>query len=411
MERWQNDRWFVSPWNYEKEVMSGNRFPEKTVIHDVTLRDGEQQAGMVLTCDDKIRIAEKLAAAGVDRIEAGMPLVSPDDEKAIREIVKHKFGCKIFGFSRCIVDDVYRNADCGVDGIVLEIPSSSHIIEKAYLWKAETAVEKAIKATLAAKDAGLYTAFFTIDASRADINWLIKLLQRVAAEGHMDSIVLVDTMGVLSPRAVAFFVGKMQAAFPGIPLEAHFHNDFGLALINTIEALRLGVPVAHVSVCSIGERSGGAALEELAVALPALYGADTSIALDKLYDLCKTVVDLGGHRLPTNKALVGDLLYSIESGIPATWWIRCKDTAPTEVFPILPTVTGHREPEIVLGKGSGEDSVRVWLKNINEAVEDGKIPDLLMRVKMASLRKKGLLNEKEFKDVVNAAKEDWSDSQ
>lgn len=409
MKLWNNDKWFVSPLNYEEEILRDNKFPEMVEIHDITLRDGEQQAGMVLTCDEKLRIAEKMAEAGVDRIEAGMPLVSPDDEKAIREIVRHKFGPKIFGFARCIVDDVYRNADCGVDGLVIEIPSSFHIIEKGYRWEPEKAIEKAVQATQAAKEAGLYTAFFTIDASRAEIPWLVRLLKQVASEGHMDSIVLVDTMGVLTPQAVALFVKTMQAAFPGVPLEAHFHNDFGLALVNTIEALRLGVPVAHVSVCGIGERSGGAALEELAVALPALYGAKTNIVLDKLYDLCKLVVDLGGHRLPTNKPLVGELLYSIESGIPATWWTRCKDTARTEVFPILNTVTGHREPEILLGKGSGEDSVKVWLEKIGESVEECRIPDLLARVKMASLRKKGMLCEKEFADIVAAARKEWAE--
>lgn len=410
MERWSNNKWFVSPWNYRDEVAAGNRFAPRIEIHDVTLRDGEQQAGMVLTCDDKVRIAERLAAAGVDRIEAGMPLVSPDDEKAVREIVRQRFGAKIFGFARCIEEDVYRNAECGVDGVVIEIPSSFHIIEKAYRWKAEAAVEKAILATRAAKEVGLYTAFFTIDASRADINWLIKLLKEVAAEGHMDSIVLVDTMGVLSPQAVGFFVRKMRAAFPGIPLEAHFHNDLGLALVNTIEALRLGVPVAHVSVCGIGERSGGAPLEELAVALPALYGANSGIILDKLYELCSLVVKLGGHRLPSNKALVGELLYSIESGIPASWWLRCKDTAPTEVFPILNKVTGHREPEILLGKGSGEDSIRLWLSEIG-ATEEDDVRELLFRVKTASLRKKGMLTKREFAGIVKAAREERTESE
>lgn len=397
---WKTDMWFVSPWNYEPEVVTDNHFAEKLVIHDITLRDGEQQAGVVFTTDDKLRIAEKLAEAGVHRIEAGMPAVSPADEKAIREIVKRRFGCQIFGFARCLVEDVRRVADCGVDGVVVEIPSSEHIIEKAYLWPPQNAVEKAIRATRAAKEAGLYTVFFTIDASRANLAWLTELLRRVAAEGHVNAIALVDTMGVCSPQAIRFFVRHMQAHFPGIPLEAHFHNDLGLALANTIEALRLGVPVAHVSVCGIGERAGGAPLEELVLALETLYGVKTGVRMGKLYELGQLTVELAGHRLPTNKPLVGERLFHIESGIPTTWWLRCRDVAPTEVFPFRPELMGQPEPRIVLGKGSGEDSVRAWLAKLGVTLDEASVQDLLLRVKLASLEKKGLLEREEFEALV-----------
>ena len=129
---WKTENWFVSPWNYFDEAVKDHQPPEKVKIHDVTLRDGEQRARIIFTKDDKIRIAEKLAEAGVHRIEAGMPAVSPRDEAAIREIVKRNLKSEIFCFSRCMVDDVNRAADCGVDGIVIEIPSSTYLIEQAY---------------------------------------------------------------------------------------------------------------------------------------------------------------------------------------------------------------------------------------------------------------------------------------
>src|SRR3989339_1541826 len=108
---WKTDNWFVSPWNYQEEVTQGFKPPKKVRIHDVTLRDGEQQAGIIYRKQDKVRIAEKLAEAGVHRIETGMPAVSPMDEAAIREIVKRNLGPEIFCFSRCIVDDLKRAAD------------------------------------------------------------------------------------------------------------------------------------------------------------------------------------------------------------------------------------------------------------------------------------------------------------
>jgi isopropylmalate/homocitrate/citramalate synthase len=123
-EPWKTDKWFVSPWNFNDAVRAEFHFPNSVHIHDITLRDGEQQTGVIFTKDDKIRIAEGLAEAGVHRIEAGMPVVSPSDMAAIKEIVKRNLGPKVFAFSRCMVDDVKRAVDCGVSGVVMEVPSS-----------------------------------------------------------------------------------------------------------------------------------------------------------------------------------------------------------------------------------------------------------------------------------------------
>jgi isopropylmalate/homocitrate/citramalate synthase len=119
---WKTDKWFTSPWNHDPEVASGYQFPEEIKIHDVTLRDGEQQSGVVFTSDEKIRIAEALAEAGVHRIEAGLPAVSKDDEKAVRAIASRGLPSEIYAFSRCMIDDAKRAVDCGVDGVVMEIP-------------------------------------------------------------------------------------------------------------------------------------------------------------------------------------------------------------------------------------------------------------------------------------------------
>ncbi len=187
-EKWKTKDWFVSAWNYEEEVLKKLNFPKKVKFHDATLRDGEQQAGLVFNKDEKIRIAEKLAEAGIDRIEAGMPAVSKQDEEAIKEIVKRNLGPEIFVFSRCVLDDVKRAVDCGVDGIVIEIPSSKHIIEKAYGWTVEKAMEMPIEATRFARENGLYTVFFPVDMTRAELDWFFALIDKVSTEGHMDAL-------------------------------------------------------------------------------------------------------------------------------------------------------------------------------------------------------------------------------
>jgi len=395
-EPYRSKNWFTSPWNYVSEVSRDYHFSKAIQIHDITLRDGEQQAGLVLRADDKVAIAEKLAEAGVDRIEAGMPAVSRDDEKAIREIARRKLGPKVFAFARCLVEDVKRAEDCGVDGVVIEIPSSEHIIRHAYGWEPEKAIDLSVKATQAAKEAGLFTVFFTIDASRADLTWLLKLIGYVAKEGHMDALSLVDTMGACSPGAIRYFVRKVQEQFPGTQLEAHFHNDYGLATANTLEALALGVKVAHVSVCGIGERAGGAALEDVVLALKTLYGVETSVKTEKLFDLCQEVLERTGHRVPDNKSICGKGLFHVESGIPATWLRRCQGELVTEVFPMRWELMGQPEPSIVLGKGSGEESVKQWLTDLGAQATPQQLTKITLMVKDLSLAKKGLITREEF---------------
>src|SRR5208282_1706919 len=233
---WKTNDWFVSEWDYADEVTKDFKFAKNIKIHDVTLRDGEQQTGIILSKDEKIRIAERLAEAGVHRIEAGMPVVSPSDMAAIKEIVKRKLGPKIFAFSRCMVDDVKRAVDCGVSGIVMEVPSSTHIIEYAYKWPLEKAIDLSIESTAYAHSQGLEIVFFPIDFSRADMKWVLDLILRVANEGHMDALALVDTFGVVSPHAMQYLVREVKKRI-NKRLEAHFHMDFGMGIANTIMAL------------------------------------------------------------------------------------------------------------------------------------------------------------------------------
>ena len=227
-----------------------------------------------------------MAEAGVHRIEAGMPVVSPSDTAAIKEIVKRNLGPQIFAFSRCMVDDVKRAVDCGVKGIVMEVPSSTHIIQYAYKWQLEKAIDLSIESTAYAHSQGLEVVFFPIDFSRAEMKWVLDLITRVANEGHMDALALVDTFGVLAPHAVPYLVREAKKRI-NKRLEAHFHMDFGMGVANTVMALAEGVEVVHSTVLGLGERAGNVPLEETAMALLTLYGVDTGIKYDKLYKLAQ----------------------------------------------------------------------------------------------------------------------------
>ena len=398
---WKTDKYFVSPLNYLPEVTKDYHIPPKIKIHDITLRDGEQETGVALQQDEKVAIAEALAEAGVHRIEAGMPAVSKQDENAIREMVKRNLGPEIFAFCRCIPDDVRLAADCGVSGVIVEIPSSEHIIEYGYQWPLSKAIQASVDATRLAHELGLYTVFFTIDATRADFNKLFQIIEAVAADGHMDALTLVDTMGVATPAAIRYYVRMMRARLQR-PLEAHFHNDFGLANANSLAALEEGAEVVHSTVLGMGERAGQASTEQLALALELMYGVKTGIKLDRLYNLTQVVQKLTGHITPLNQPIAGADMYKLESGIPANWWIKCKDEHPTEVFPVLPSLIGAHDVEVVLGKGSGTDSVAWWLGRIGQPVPPlDQLLELTMQVKEISMKKHGLLTEDEFRALVD----------
>lgn len=397
---WKTEKWFVSPWNYEPEVTSKFQFPpaKEIKIHDITLRDGEQQAGIAYTLEDKMKIAKALAEAGVHRIETGMPAVSKEDERAIKEIVQANFGPEIFAFSRCMVSDVKLAKECGVKGVVVEIPSSEHIIKHAYGWELQKAIDLSIEATLLAKELGLYTVWFPIDASRADMNWFLDLIEKISTEGHMDALAVVDTFGGISPHAIPHLIKRIQERVKK-PLEPHFHDDFGMGVANTLMALACGCTVAHTTVTGIGERAGNAAMEELVLALLTMYGIDIGIKTEKFYSLSKLVRELSNTQIPSNRPIVGETLMDVESGIVTSWVRRCRDKNPLELGPFVPSLVGQRPIEIVMGKSSGIDSVAEWLEKIGGDASQEQREAIVLKVKEASIKKKGLLTEQEFKKI------------
>jgi isopropylmalate/homocitrate/citramalate synthase len=398
-EPWKTDQWFSSPWNYLPEVTEGFQLPENVQVHDVTLRDGEQQAGVEFSADDKVRIAEALAEAGIHRIEAGLPAVSAADKEAVDRIVAADLPTEVYAFSRCMLADVELALDSGVSGVVMEVPASHHLIEKAYQWPLERAIEASVEATSYAHENGLKVTFFPIDATRATMTELLDDLEAVATQGHVDNIALVDTFGVTSPHAIRYYTQRVRERLD-VPLETHFHMDFGMGVANTVLAVAEGASVIHTTVSGIGERAGNAPTEETVLALLTMYGLDLGIKTEKFTEIARLVADLSGVAQPGNRPITGDMLYNVESGIIATW-VKNVGNDLLEPFPYRPELVGQPDPEIVLGKGSGLDSVALWLgKHGIYDAEIKEIEAILAEVKGRSLAKKGLLDDDEFLDVV-----------
>ena len=361
---WQNDKWYTSFWNFDDQVKSFYKFADKIRFHDVTLRDGEQQSGLVFNKDQKVAIAEKLAEVGIHRIEAGMPVVSKQDEDAIREIVKRKFGPEIFTFARCMVDDAKMALDLGADGIIMEIPANELLIKHGYKWETQKAIDAAVKATNFAHDNGLYVVLFMIDMSRADFDYMTSFIDNVKKDGNFDALALVDTMGVLNPLGSYFMTQKMKQRYPDKKIEIHTHDDFGLGSASTLMALAAGADVAHTTIASIGERAGNTSYEEVAFSLLTMFGKDTGLKYDKMYSIAHFIFELGNIPCRPNRGILGPDISKMESGLVIGWYENLKNINPLILFPYRFPITGHPDVSYTIGKHSGGPTIQFYLRQM-----------------------------------------------
>jgi isopropylmalate/homocitrate/citramalate synthase len=397
---WKTDKWFTSPWNFLPEVRKNCSFPSKIKIHDVTLRDGEQQTAVVFRREEKVAIARQLDALGVHRIEAGMPAVSEQDKAAIQDIANLGLKSEIFAFGRCIADEIKTVKACGCSGVVIEIPASEHMVKNAYGWTLDRAIKSSIDATLAAKEAGLYTVFFTIDATRTEVEPLLDMVERVATEGHMDAFTLADTMGCCAPDAIYHVVKKVIARLKK-PVEIHCHQDFGLGVANTVAALAAGATVAQTTITGVGERAGNVPMEDVVMALLCLHGVDLGIHTEKMCEVSRFVLERAKLTAPPNRPIVGDKLYEVESGIIAGWVRLARREHPLEYVPFAPDLVGQKPVSIVLGKNSGPPSIEEWCEKLGVKATEEERMAMLKLVKEKSFEKKDLLTPNEFKAIAD----------
>lgn len=388
--------WWASPFNEKEEVVSTGIPQQPVELHDATLRDGEQTPGVVFSPDDKLRIAEKLCEAGVTRIEAGMPAVSEADANAIKMITKKLPEAKVYTFARAMNVDIDMAVDCGAKGVVIEVPIGQPKLERQFHWTWEKIFEKSAACINYAKSQGLQAVFFPYDASRAreeDIEALFGALMR---DARPDSIGIVDTMGCALPDTIRYMVKWYKKLSGGLPIEVHCHNDFGTAVAAELAGAAAGAEVLHTCVNGLGERTGNASLEEIILNMNILMGMDTPYKLDKLMPLCQLVEELSGVKCAHNKPFVGDRNYMRESGIGVD--LVMKD--PLAMFATDPRFFG-REAAVVLGKKSGKLSITYNLEKMGLTATDEQVADILARVKAAGIAKKALLDEAEFKAILD----------
>jgi methanogen homocitrate synthase len=391
---WVGDRWWVSHLNYAPDVTKHFGLPAKVEIYDVTLRDGEQTPGVVFRKEEKLEIAKLLDEVGVHRIEAGMPVVSDEDFAAVKAIAHAGLNAKVFGFCRMVREDVEAALQTDVQGVVIEGPVGVPKL-KQFGWSQNEIVKRAIDTIDFAKAHGLQTAFFSVDMTRADLEFIRRLLSELAAKTKVDAFVIVDTFGCALPETVTYLVKQVKQAVKQ-PLEIHCHNDFGLGTACTLAAVAAGAEVAHTSVNGIGERTGNVSFEEVVMGLRFLYGVKLDIKFDRLVELSKLVESYSRVRVPVNRPFVGERSFTREAGISVAGWLKYNLGSE----PILPELVGNNHG-VLIGKKSGRHSIEWKLQELGMQVPQEKITQILDAVKIEAVKSKANIDDDAFKEIVN----------
>ncbi len=342
-------------------------------IFDTTLRDGEQTPGVSLTPDQKLRMAIKLNELGVDVIEAGSAITSEGERQGIKNIVSEGLDAEICSFARAVKVDIDAALECGVDSVHLVVPTSDLHIKYKLRKTREDVKRFAVECTQYAVDHGLTVELSAEDSTRTDFEFLKEVFQ-AGIDAGATRICACDTVGMLTPESSYKFYGGLAEL--KVPVSVHCHNDFGLAVANTISGLQAGAAQAHVTINGIGERAGNASLEELVVALHSLYNVETKIKLGMLYQMSKSVARMTGVYLQPNKPIVGENAFAHESGIHADGVMKKAETYE----PITPELVGHKR-RFVLGKHVGSHIVREKIKEMGLRVDDARFNQIFGRIK------------------------------
>ncbi len=390
------DKIWVSDLNRRSEIRSAFRRTPAIRFYDTTLRDGEQTVGVVLDPEQKLEIAHKLDELGISRIEAGFPKVSPDDAEAIQLMSRANLKGELWGFSRAVKGDIEELLRLELRATVIEAPTSD-IKLKAYGMTRDGVLKKIAEGISFAAKNGITVAFFPVDCTRTELPFLKKVYEEALNAGAKE-LVVVDTIGVCGPEAAEFLVSEVCKWFPRTPIHWHGHNDFGLGTACAVAAVRAGATWVQGTINGMGERAGNSDIAEIAVALTCLYDVEVELNLEKIREVSAAVRQASRYQFEPWKPVVGENLFTRESGAVATQF-----HIPEAIEPFSAELVGARR-HIVLGKKSGLDSVDLKLKELGIApLSQEQRAYVLAAVKRRSIEKHGLVSDEEFREMVASA--------
>jgi isopropylmalate/homocitrate/citramalate synthase len=361
--------------DYHPNTANLRHFAESIVFWDETLRDGEQTPGVHFSPEEKLRVATLLSEIGVSIVNAGIPVVSEEEARAVRLVASAGLKSKILAAARTVPADVDAVIRSGASHIAIFVAASNVHLKYKLKMSQDDVVAASLTTVRQAKEAGLHVAFVTEDTVRAPFDFVERLYTEVQNAGA-DRLVVADTVGIMTPLTFRWYLTEFQRRVHPKDLSVHCHNDFGLAAANTLTAIECGARAPHVCVNGLGERAGNASLEEVVVELEALYGVRTGIRTEKLTELSRLVEELSGIPVAANKALVGYNAFSHEAGIHTHGILA--NTLTYE--PLQPErVGGHRN--MILGKHTGKAAVVEKLRERGITAPDPLLVELLQRIK------------------------------
>ncbi len=359
--------------DYNKKVLE-NMYIEGIKIFDTTLRDGEQTPGVAFNLGEKMKIAESLDLLGVDAFEAGFPITSAGEKDSIKKICDMGLKAKVCGLARSNQKDIDAALDCNVDRVHTFIATSPLHREFKLKMSKEDILKKAVDGVKYAKEHGVEVEFSCEDATRTELEFL-KEMHRGVKDAGVDYINVPDTVGTIMPKAMGYLIKELVNDID-VPISVHCHNDFGLAVANSLAAVENGAKQVHCTINGLGERAGNASLEETVMSLMALYGVRFSIDTTRLTYISKLVSRISGVVVQPNKAIVGENAFAHESGIHVHGVLSkafCYE-------PLTPKLVG-RESEIVVGKHTGIHAIERKLKDFGIGLSKEQILEIVDEVK------------------------------
>lgn len=363
-------------------------------IFDTTLRDGEQSPGCSMNFNEKLEMARQLERLGVDVIEAGFPVSSPDDFRAVEAIAKIVKNSTVAGLARCVEGDIQRAWDA--------VRHAAHPRIHVFLATSDIHMKYKLKMTpdeVVARVAGMVrfarslcpdVEFSAEDASRSDRDFLVKVFDTAIAAGA-STINIPDTVGYSTPNEMYDLVAYVKAHLqnPAVDISVHNHNDLGMGVANTLESIRAGATQVECTVNGIGERAGNASLEEIVMALRTrkdFYDAETGVNTKQIYRSSKLLSNITGVPIPPSKAIVGANAFAHESGIHQHGVI-----ANARTYEIMnSTDVGIPQNTMVLGKHSGKHALREKLESMGYELSDEELESVFTRFKDLADKKKNI---------------------
>ncbi len=359
---------------YIEKVKNKMNLPETVRIFDTTLRDGEQTPGVAITVEEKIRVAKRLDELGVDVIEAGFPAASSGEREAAREILKMGLDAQLCGLARVLREDIDAAIDSGVGYIHTFVGTSPLHREYKLKMNKEDILSKSVDAVEYIKDHGIIAEFSAEDATRTEFEYLKEIYKAVEDAGA-DYINVPDTVGVMVPTSMKWLISHLDEHL-NIPISVHCHDDFGLAVANSLVSVEAGASQIHATVNGLGERAGNASLEEVVMSLISEYNIKMDIKTQMLVNLSEFVSRITGVKMPPNKAIVGENAFAHEAGIHVHGVLAKAETYE----PITPEMVGHTR-KIVLGKHTGAKAIKSKLDEYSIELTEKQFKKVFDQVK------------------------------